>query len=530
MESAIRDLDGMTPLHVAASCGRAGTTRLLIQRRLDIDAINIWKQTPLHLACSNGHEQCVRHLLEAGARMDLADDITGASHLHVAVSCGKASCVAALLDRGADARAGDEAAQTPLMWAAAEGLTECAEVLLAHDPTLSRDADNAGRTALHHACRQAKNGVVRLMTDSCWRGCAGVDVQDKRGFTPLMMCASSALAAVGPCIELLLYRGANVYLRNGEDRTALELACASRHRSAINALVNFLSDGDPATVPRAPVFFLLHRPEGREYTLEDVPLLGSMVRAGRYRMAALHSMWTIAVASPAAFVEVMKACNGVGALLAVVDEGHVYPTINDAENMRATIRVLATLGGDGLGRLTHGHMAVLLGYPSIDVGIAMLHVIVAHIDVMIHTPIFEATIEMMHDMMTSDFQVVRLEAARSLGIIRSRMCAENIPAPSAFSALDAYSAEVGEGPDSIFFVPKQGPDAPLAAQVQGLSSKECSVCLRLVPASDITIAYPCGHKCMCLACSKKVVHLDRQRCPLCRSKITLMLPNFRIYE
>jgi hypothetical protein len=59
--------------------------------------------------------------------------------------------------------------------------------------------------------------------------------------------------------------------------------------------------------------------------------------------------------------------------------------------------------------------------------------------------------------------------------------------------------------------------------------KECCVCLFDMPAADLLLIFPCGHRCICGAC---VAMLEAQppaarRCPKCREPL---LKAVRVFE
>ena len=51
---------GDTPLHVAAAIGSEKSVKVLLERVVNVEARNEDKQTPLHLAASNGHNGYMR--------------------------------------------------------------------------------------------------------------------------------------------------------------------------------------------------------------------------------------------------------------------------------------------------------------------------------------------------------------------------------------------------------------------------------------------------------------------------------------
>jgi hypothetical protein len=116
----IRDGDGNTPLHFAASKGCAEVARLLLKHGADPNAQDKSGETPLHLAASEGRVDVVRLLLERGADPNAKNE-GGETPLHYAAYKGHFDVVRLLLERGADPTVKNKDGATPLDIARARG-------------------------------------------------------------------------------------------------------------------------------------------------------------------------------------------------------------------------------------------------------------------------------------------------------------------------------------------------------------------------------------------------------------------------
>ncbi|KAH1184622.1 hypothetical protein KIL84_012563 [Mauremys mutica] len=110
-----------TRLHDAAYVGDLDTLRSLLQEESFQSRINeksVWccgwlPCTPLRIAATAGHGNCVDFLLQKGAEIDLVD-VKGQTALYVAVVNGHLECTQILLEAGADPNGSRHHRSTPV--------------------------------------------------------------------------------------------------------------------------------------------------------------------------------------------------------------------------------------------------------------------------------------------------------------------------------------------------------------------------------------------------------------------------------
>ncbi len=106
------DMDGETPLHVAARWKRAGIAEKLLKQGANPDAAALYGSTPLHLSARRMYTQLTEHLLRAGANPNVQDDF-GRSPLHEAAARSDLKTIALLLQYGANPHIADKNGITP---------------------------------------------------------------------------------------------------------------------------------------------------------------------------------------------------------------------------------------------------------------------------------------------------------------------------------------------------------------------------------------------------------------------------------
>jgi ankyrin repeat protein len=107
-----RDLFGNTPLHAAVKMGSIQAVQALLGLGADVDPVNDERETPLHKAIKRGSEMKVKLLLEHKANPNAVNK-RGDSPLHLAVS-ENSELVEILLSAGAEVNVPDKDGKTPL--------------------------------------------------------------------------------------------------------------------------------------------------------------------------------------------------------------------------------------------------------------------------------------------------------------------------------------------------------------------------------------------------------------------------------
>jgi ankyrin repeat protein len=135
-------LEGFTPLGLSAHYGHLDTTRLLLLRGADINAVSRHplQVTPLHAALFGRQVETAQLLIASGAdvsarRGGIGWPRAGWTALHYAAGYGFVSLIEPLLNRGAAIDAKDDEGRTPLEVSIEEKQHEAAELLLRRGAT-----------------------------------------------------------------------------------------------------------------------------------------------------------------------------------------------------------------------------------------------------------------------------------------------------------------------------------------------------------------------------------------------------------
>mmetsp|Transcript_763 Transcript_763/g.1442 ORF Transcript_763/g.1442 Transcript_763/m.1442 type:complete len:608 (+) Transcript_763:41-1864(+) len=207
-----KDVDGNTPLHVAAISGSEDITRTLLEHGADLDALDKQGLTPLHVCTKEGNVELMATMLN-GRKIDQVLDRNGQNVLFTALTAGKNrinESVDAAIALGCDIHAKNEDGTTLLHSVSCRDLPDSVKLLLDLGASVT-EVCKSGRSALHHAAMSNSPGAVRVLLENG----AGPNVRDHNMNTPLHLAPGLDVA------ELLLRSGGRTELKNIHDSTAV---------------------------------------------------------------------------------------------------------------------------------------------------------------------------------------------------------------------------------------------------------------------------------------------------------------------
>jgi len=173
--------------------------RVLLNERIDVNAVRADGVTALLYAAHLDDLEIVEMLLGAGARVNVADD-HGVTPLARACENANLVLVDRLLAAGAQPNLAQQSGLTPLMIAARTGSADVIKTLLARGATVNARTVETRESALLWALAGQHHDAARLLLD------AGADIRSPtaKGITPLLITARNGDVAMA---KALMARG-----------------------------------------------------------------------------------------------------------------------------------------------------------------------------------------------------------------------------------------------------------------------------------------------------------------------------------
>jgi len=244
-----QDTGNFTCLHHAALANQTGVVKYLIEKDVDLNAIDKDGNTALHIATKQLHTELIQLLLEYGID-DAKLNSDGWAGLHLAVTSNNVSLLSTYLGHSyINVTVEGYHKRTPLhLIAEYDNLEACTAF---HNAVLAQEAfrkkggfglstgDDDNRTSIHLAAHKGSHRVLNFMLTKC----------RLHGFTPEVLLAqldnenSSPLHASVTkgdvkTVQVLLTHGANSKLINGSRISPFLLACSQGGLEVVQVILD----------------------------------------------------------------------------------------------------------------------------------------------------------------------------------------------------------------------------------------------------------------------------------------------------
>ncbi|ONI13110.1 hypothetical protein PRUPE_4G203100 [Prunus persica] len=203
------NLDGDTPLHVAARVGRFSIVNYLVRETLSMSQVefgnvsskmletlrvrNRGNNTVLHEALRNGHNKVAEFLLKIDPKLASFENEAGESPLYLAAREGLLDILNQILQSSPSSAHGGSDGQTALHAAVVEKHFDIMEALLRFKQQLIKEADHQGKTPLYYAASLGDHRTVERLLEL---DISIAYVLDKQGFSPIHVAASKGHTSV----------------------------------------------------------------------------------------------------------------------------------------------------------------------------------------------------------------------------------------------------------------------------------------------------------------------------------------------
>ncbi|XP_072918547.1 CARD- and ANK-domain containing inflammasome adapter protein [Hemitrygon akajei] len=192
----------------------------------DINDINAFNETLLHIAATHGHVKIIEYLLNKGAKLEVKDN-KGQSPLHRAAEKGHTAAAKVLLQAGAHSYALDTESKTPLHLASQNNFFSVVKLML------KEEARNYKRkkSFLHMAALRDESKIAEILL-KCG---AAADIKDEKNRTPLIHAVSLGHLST---VKVLITKGAHLNERTPNMNSALHLAAETGSLSVAKLLID----------------------------------------------------------------------------------------------------------------------------------------------------------------------------------------------------------------------------------------------------------------------------------------------------
>ncbi|CAH8635183.1 unnamed protein product [Schistosoma rodhaini] len=231
LEYDTSDNNGMTPFLIAASKGNELLMEILVRRNCNINATDTYGRNALHFVSKNGHIDALYYLLSVELLKSKINELdnSGCSPIHLACENNQQHCVRLLLEAGANPDIETKTRDCPLIECSRRGFHKCIDLLIENKASREKTS-KVGDTALHVAALCDLSDTIYFLFSRKFDLCAVNE--DKQ--TPLHLAVSqNRLEAV----EALLFCGASLDLKDKDSQTPLMIAAKANYTALVDMII-----------------------------------------------------------------------------------------------------------------------------------------------------------------------------------------------------------------------------------------------------------------------------------------------------
>jgi ankyrin repeat protein len=330
----LEDMEGDTPLHCAVKSGSVPAVQVLLDKKVNINAIDTKKErTPLLEAAILGYPEIVNLLLKVGANAGISDK-DGSHFLHFAVKSSSMETLNLALDSSHDILVKDESDRIPLHVAAETGFTDGVERLLkvGHASAQIKATTAKERTHLHLTAKYGHLETAEALLK------VGVDIEaiDEKHLTALHLATRREHLELA---KLLVGKGADANKLDKDGRTPLFIAFEKGNLELIKLLFPKTRDIKAVNSRKETLLHLAVRIQFLD-PVKDLIALGLDVNATN-----IDQSTPISLAVQYGNLDVVNALLGAKAKVNCVDKDErraLYWAIQSRENLEMVVAILET--------------------------------------------------------------------------------------------------------------------------------------------------------------------------------------------